>query len=315
VTRVDNPGPPQAADREGVGAAAAAAISRTRARPGPLGLTLLCVGLIALCLGFIWLRFPQAMLLWIAVAAVVTVGYQRARSHSEQYRKLLDDLVTTRQALATREREAGRLAERERLARDIHDGVGQSLASVILLLRAARGPATAHAPAACIQQLDTALDTAMSALAETRRLVRGQDPVALEQGGLADALAAQAADCTALGLPTTLAVHGHPRRLDISAEVALLRAAQEALANARKHAAAHHATVTLTFQDDEVSVDVVDDGVGFATDEIAGHRPDGTGYGLTGMQTRLAERGGEVAIESEPGAGTAVRATVPAETA
>jgi DNA-binding NarL/FixJ family response regulator len=75
----------------------------------------------------------------------------------------------------------------------------------------------AHAPAACVAQLDTALDTAAAALAETRRLVRGQDPAALEHGGLTEALAAQAAESGALGLPTTLAVHGQARRLDTSA--------------------------------------------------------------------------------------------------
>ncbi|MFE2728289.1 sensor histidine kinase [Kitasatospora sp. NPDC059327] len=246
----------------------------------------------------------------LAVAAALVTAYRRIRRHLREWARLVAELTAAQAALVEREREAGRLAEREHLAREIHDTVGQSLASVILLLRAALPPARSQDSEERIAQLRTALDTATGALAETRRMVRGLDPAAFSEGGLTEALAAQVADSTALGLCTTLTVEGTPRRIALAGEVALLRAAQEALSNARKHATARGATVTLTFQDDEVSVDIVDDGRGFDPATV-GERPDGSGYGLTAMQARILESGGELTVESEAGSGTAIRATVP----
>lgn len=242
----------------------------------------------------------------IGVAAVITEIYQRLRAQSEERRRLLDELVRTQRALAAREREAGRLAEREHLARGIHDTVGQALASVILLLRAApTAPENERRT-----QLSIALQTATAALADTRRLVRGHETDGPAEG-LAGALTTLATESSRLGLPTDFARHGRARPLPTPVEVALLRAAQEALSNARKHSGAGRAAVTLTFQDDEVSVDVVDDGAGFDPTVPAGLRPDGSGFGLTSMRGRIQERGGELTIESGPGAGAAIRATVP----
>lgn len=249
----------------------------------------------------------------IACAAVMTEVYQRLRAQSEERRRLLDELMRTQQALAVRERETGRLAERERLARDIHDTVGQSLASVILLLRAAIGQAphdqTHHT------QLQTALDTTLTALSETRRFVRGLDPEVIEKHGLRTALEALAAESTALGIPTTFAEYGQPQQIPLPYEVALLRAAQEAVANARSHAHPTAITITLTYLVDEVGIDIIDDGIGFdpadQTGPDAAPRADGSGYGLTAMRGRIHDCGGEVVIESEPGGGTALHAAIP----
>src|SRR5699024_3088184 len=248
----------------------------------------------------------------IASAAVMTEVYQRLRAQSEERRMLLDELVRTQEALAARERAAGRLAERERLARDIHDTVGQSLSSVILLLRAAlAGTARSDAEEAHRTQLQTALDSTLAALGETRRLVRGLAPESIEKHGLRAALTDLAADNRSMGVRTTFTEHGPARALTTAAEVALLRAAQEGVANARSHAGAASVAITLTYQDDEASVDVVDDGTGFDADAAPPARADGSGYGLAAMRTRIAEAGGTVVVESEPGSGTALRATVP----
>ncbi|MDG3008629.1 sensor histidine kinase [Rhodococcus sp. D2-41] len=252
----------------------------------------------------------------IASAVVMTGVYQGLRAQSEERRRLLQELMATQQALAAREREAGMLGERERLAREIHDTVGQSLASVALLLRAALAPAKSDDPQSeRDNQLRTALETTLAALAETRQFIRGLDPVAIERNGLTQALGALAQESTELGLPTEFRHDGAVRTLDTSVQVALLRAAQEAMSNARKHARARHATITLTFQGDEISIDIVDDGAGFDPAAVGGIRADGSGYGLTSMRARITERGGELTIESEPGRGTAVRATVPVEPA
>lgn len=248
----------------------------------------------------------------IATAAVMTEVYQRLRAQSEEHKRLLDELIHTQLALTVREREAGRLAERERLARDIHDTVGQSLASVILLLRAAIGQAPddkAHH-----NQLQTALDTTLTALSETRRFVRGLDPEVIEKHGLRKALEALAAESTALGIPTTFAEYGQPQQIPLQYEVALLRAAQEAVANARAHAKPSSIAITLTYLTDEVGIDIIDDGIGFTPTSAPGPtRADGSGYGLTAMRGRIHECGGEVVIESEPGGGTALHAAIPLE--
>lgn len=251
----------------------------------------------------------------IASAAVMTEIYQRLRVQSEERRRLLDELVRTQQALAAHEHEAGRLAERERLARDIHDTVGQSLASVILLLRAALGDTDAGPRGEAHRtQLQTALDSTLAALAETRRLVRGLAPESIEKRGLVRALSSLADENRALGTRTTFTEHCSSNPIPIAAEVALLRVAQEAVANARNHAEAHSVTITLTHQGDEVSVDVVDDGVGFDPAARTGRRADGSGFGLQAMRSRIRECGGEVVVESEPGSGTAIRATIPITT-
>lgn len=274
----------------------------------------------------------------IASAVVMTEIYHRLRAQSEERRRLLDELVRTQAALAVQEREAGRLAERERLSREIHDTVGQSLSSVILLLRASLAetamadegdpvpgdPAPGEtapggtAPGAASRahrthrvQLQTALDSTLAALSETRRLVRGLAPETIERHGLRHALEALAAESRTLGLPVVFTEHGPARPLARPAEVALLRAAQEAVVNARKHAAPSTVTITLTYQDDEASIDVVDDGRGFDAHAVTTQRDDGSGYGLAAMRARIGECGGTVVVESEPGAGTAVRATVP----
>ena len=109
---------------------------------------------------------------------------------------------------------------------------------------------------------------------------------------------------------------GEARALHPEVEVTLLRVAQEALANVAKHAGASRAGITLSYMEDVVSLDVRDDGVGFAPDESngspAGGRPSGSGFGLIAMRQRVGRLAGQLEIESEPGAGTAVSASLPA---
>ena len=114
----------------------------------------------------------------------------------------------------------------------------------------------------------------------------------------------------AAGLPVDWQLSGVPVSLHTAHEVALLRIAQSALANATQHADATRVTVTLSFMDTEVALDVVDDGVGFDPDTIsAGDR----GFGLSGMRSRARSLQGTLVVESRPGQGTAVAVTVPLE--
>ena len=114
------------------------------------------------------------------------------------------------------------------------------------------------------------------------------------------------------GVDAALTTTGDARPLHPDVEVALLRTAQEALANVAKHARAGRVGLTLSYLEDLVILDVRDDGAGF---EPAARRPTGSpdgGFGLTGMRHRVQRLAGRLEIESQPGAGTVVSATVPA---
>ncbi|MFE7235475.1 sensor histidine kinase [Streptomyces sp. NPDC002405] len=251
-------------------------------------------------------------LLGAAVAAATVLGYEALYRESERRRELIEELVATRAELADAERTAGTLAERERLAREIHDTLAQGLSSIQLLLRAAQRALPDGSPAAA--HIEQARATAQDNLAEARRFVHALTPPDLERGSLAGALERL---CSGVAAPPKVrfTVSGTPAELPTPYEVALLRIAQSALGNTLRHSRAHRAEITLSFMDTAVALDVVDDGAGFDPD--AGHtaaRPrraaDG-GFGLPAMRSRAEALGGTFAVESAPGQGTAVAVTLP----
>ncbi|MGW9299520.1 sensor histidine kinase [Streptomyces cyaneofuscatus] len=248
-------------------------------------------------------------LLGAAVAIATVLGYDALFRESERRRELIVELVATRAELAEAERTAGTLAERERLAREIHDTLAQGLSSIQLLLRAAErtlpedAPATAHVRAA--------REAAQANLAEARSFVRALTPPDLEHGSLAAALERLCARTTGPDLAVRFAVSGTPVELPTPYEVALLRTAQSALANTVRHARAGRAEITLSFMDTSVALDVVDDGRGFdPSGAPVAERGDG-GFGLPAMRSRAATLGGTLSVESAPGQGTALAVTLP----
>jgi len=220
----------------------------------------------------------------------------------------LEQLESTRGELAAAERESGRLAERQRLARDLHDTLAQGFVSIVLQLQAAEGELPAGADAAR-GHLERARRTASDNLTEVRRLVWDLRPESLRAASLGEALG-RLTDRLAeeTGVAVTAAVTGTPRPLRPDAEVTLLRVTQEALANVRKHAHAGRVALTLSYMDGEAALDVRDDGVGFVG--VDGSGPNG-GLGLHGMRERVEALGGRLAVESASGAGTTVAVTVP----
>ncbi|HEY7815479.1 MAG TPA: sensor histidine kinase, partial [Nakamurella sp.] len=217
------------------------------------------------------------------VATVITLVYQGLRRESESRARLVIELTAAQQRLAATERRAGTLVERDRLARELHDTVAQSLASIVLLLRSA-GSSYTEAPEPARRQLDTALDAARSALNDTRRMVRALAPAELVDRPLDKALQRILDTSSHLGLRTFFVVDGEPAPLPTSTAVALLRVAQGAVANVTAHAAATRVGVTLTFQPDAVSLDIVDDGRGFDPDDATPSATAGTGFGLRTMR-------------------------------
>jgi signal transduction histidine kinase len=232
------------------------------------------------------------------VVGIVTQSLERA--------DLISQLEATRAELADVSRQAGALAERQRLAGEIHDTLAQGFSSILMLIQAADAqldhtPDTAHA------QLALAAQTARENLAEARTLVTGLASTQLEAGTLTDALRRLTERSGAeLGIKTSFQASGPERSLPAAMEVVLLRTGQEALANVRKHAAATEVTVRLSYSGDQVQLAVTDDGVGFDPAVVNG------GYGLRGMRVRVAEAGGSVTVETAPGKGTSVLAEVPA---
>lgn len=248
-----------------------------------------------------------------AVAVATVLGYQALYEESEQRRRLIEELRDTRNDLAAAEHSAGVLAERERLAREIHDTLAQGLSSIQLLLRAAERALPDDADVAT-GHVTRARETAQDNLAEARRFVHALSPVELEGGSLPAALERL---CTTTrersGLTVHFQVSGEPFEVATPYEVALLRIAQSALANTVQHAGASRAELTLSYMDTRVTLDAVDDGVGFdpAVAPPAGNEEGG--FGLAAMRARARSLGGTWTVESSPGNGTALAVSFPHE--
>lgn len=227
---------------------------------------------------------------------------------AEKRATLIDELEQARTELAQIEHARGVLAERQRLSHEIHDTLAQGFTSILTLAQAIE-VALDRNPDAVRERLALLEQTARDNLAEARALVSSLAPVSLQDATLPEAIeriAARFADET--GLVVDVQVDGTARVLPPNVEVVLLRTAQEALTNVRKHAGAHRVTVALRFRPGPVgaaTVAVVDDGRGFEPDATTRDR-----YGLRGMRARVEQVGGLLEIVSTPGTGTTVRATV-----
>jgi signal transduction histidine kinase len=253
-----------------------------------------------------------------AAAIAVGLGYRALYRETLERQRLIDALLAAREELAEKEREAGVLSERARLAREIHDTVAQGLASIQLLLHAAER-ADDERPG--IEHIRLARETAALNLEETRRFIRALTPKALDNQTLVGALqrlaesarqAAAARDSAGSGsgdgLQVDVRVSGDAAHLPTAIETALLRVAQGALANVLHHARAQRVMLTLTYMEDAVTLDIVDNGRGFDPTAMPARRggDGGQSFGVTAMRTRVDQLGGEFTLESAPGSGTAV---------
>lgn len=245
-------------------------------------------------------------LLGAGVAVVIGLGYQALTREVAQREDLIDELTRTRGQLAVAERAAGAVAERERLAREIHDTVSQSLSSIVMLLHAAQreGPESEKGR----ERVEQARLAAADALAETRSFIHALAPPSLRAGGIADALRRLGVTTTETsGLLVRVDVSSYSGALPTPVETALLRIAQSAIANVAQHAHATRVDVTLSRLDNEVILDVVDDGAGFDP-ALLERRPgtDRASFGLVAMQDRVTSLGGRLVVESSEDRGTNV---------
>ncbi|MES2440569.1 MAG: sensor histidine kinase [Verrucomicrobiota bacterium] len=198
------------------------------------------------------------------------------------------------------------LAERGRFAREIHDSLAQGLTSISLQLECVRHEIKGDAPK-LRSHIETARRLVRDSLSEARRTVWNLRPLALGEADLASALQKFAADLTRDGrIHCRQEIEGTPRPLPPEHEAALLRIGQEALTNAVRHAAPSEMLLRLRFGADWITLAVRDNGRGFDVAALAGK-----GFGLTGMQERVAGLGGSFSIDSIPEEGTEVSATLP----
>jgi signal transduction histidine kinase len=233
---------------------------------------------------------------------------------SQNRQNLIDELQATRNALAASERQAGIMHERQRLAHEIHDTLAQGFTSIVMHLEAAEVqiPDELRSIRSHIEQ---ACRTARENLVETRRLLLDLQPVILDEATFPEAIIqltnrwSKESDINASAFITGTIFDLRP-----AIEVTLLRSAQEALANVRKHSKASKVTLTLSYMHETVALDVQDDGIGFDTrclNFFSIEQPTGS-YGLKAQNERVSLLGGMFSVESMPNEGTTVAIALPA---
>jgi signal transduction histidine kinase len=267
------------------------------------------------------LIYLAVLLCNLLIAETMTVISVRAERKSQSREDRIDQLAETNAKLAAalqenaglhaqlmaQAHEAGVLHERQRMAGEIHDVLAQGLTGIVTQLEAAES----H-PSDRDRHLATAKRLARESLTEARRSVQALRPQTLEAGRLTDALDEVVRGWSDMhGVRADLTVTGMARPMLPEIETTLLRTAQEALANVGKHAAAGRVGLTLSYMEDVVTLDVRDDGAGFDPDAPRDLTDEG-GFGLRAMRERLNRIAGTLEVESEPGAGTAISACVPA---
>ena len=241
------------------------------------------------------------LLATIAALAVENAHvYQEADARARLRRQLLAREITVQEE------------ERRRIARELHDEVGQSLTGLIMSLDALEQTVASDGrePRHLRRYLTEARDIASSTLKEIRRVIFDLRPTLLDDLGLAAAVDWYAkTSLSKAGIQPIVRASGLDSRLPQQLEVALYRLVQEAVANVIKHSYAHQCTVSLTGTDGSVETVVEDDGRGFDPAKIS--RAGEEHLGIVGMQERVRSLGGQFAIDSHPGGGTRVHIRIP----
>jgi signal transduction histidine kinase len=204
---------------------------------------------------------------------------------------------------------AAQEAERQRIARELHDETGQSLTAIGLGLRGASTTLRVDADKAAhnLRQLESLVAHALN---ELQRLIADLRPSHLDDLGLPSAVRWYAGEVqNRVPLQVSVEVVGEPHPTPPAVTIALFRMVQEALTNVVKHAAARNVKVRLCYADGSVGASIEDDGRGFDIAQVS--RPDRPSWGLLGMHERASLLGGTLSVESQPGAGTRVEVRIP----
>lgn len=273
-----------------------------------LGATGLSIGALGLHSGFSQGGIVGP-LVGAGVAIVISLGYRSQAAQTVERERLMRELVATRGQLAATEHESGVLAERARLAREIHDTVAQGLSSIQMLLHAAE---RADPERAGSEHIRLARETAAASLADTRRFIRELAPAALVDQGIGPALRRLAETQWERGALRVEVQVADSLELPMYLQTAFLRIAQGAMANVVQHARAATAIISIQQDDDSVQLRISDNGCGFDRDGSTARREAGASdsFGLTATRERVDQLGGELVILSSPGAGTVLTVTL-----
>ena len=246
-----------------------------------------------------WAMSFVAADVFVAVFTLITVSEQRARR----------DLAAANQKLrnyAVKIEELAVVQERNRLAREIHDGLGHYLTAVNIQIKAAQAMINQN-PTLASEALDNAQTLTQEALADVRRSISSlrEDPATSRP--LPELLERLLAEAGAAGIQTSFSLQGIPRPLSSQADFSLYRLTQEALTNVRKHANASRVDLRLAYGEHSVRVEIADDGAG--TTLLPG---ESSGFGLTGIRERVELLGGAFRVQTAPGQGFQIIAEIPA---
>jgi signal transduction histidine kinase len=279
-------------------------------RAASIGIGMACIGLVATAFQLTvpqWYRSNEHIsdLLMLTIGLVLTIAMAAVAGNERRARERVQVVNEQLRASAARVAELSATAERNRVARDIHDGLGHHLTAISVLLEKATAFRDRDAGVADAA-IDDAWRSTRHALDDVRRSVG-----ALRQEGapfrLSEALRELA--CQTGDGPLTVSVDcsGDESRHPPATLMALYRAAQEGITNVRRHARATHASVAVVCERSGASLIVADDGDGF--------EPGREGFGLRGMRERIQLLGGSVDVDTRPGRGTRVAVTVPSRPA
>ncbi len=285
-------------------------------RGGVVASALLTVGVFGVIItasGFDPAALPSVLAqgtLALAFSLLLGLWVTQVAEQSEQRAELIDRLEHAQVELAASHHAAGVTAERERMAQEIHDTLAQGFTSVVMLAQAARADLGRADTEHAVERLELVERTARDNLAEARALVAAFAPVGLAESGLAAALERLATRFTEeTGVAVDVDVDEACRTVGREREVILLRSAQEALTNVRRHAGASQVRLALACgTGGDVRLEIADDGRGI--DEASAE-----GFGLRGMRERVASGGGRLAVAGGPTGGTRVLVTLPDTTA
>jgi signal transduction histidine kinase len=234
----------------------------------------------------------------LSMAIANATLYQEVQAREELRGELLRQVVSAQES------------ERQRIARELHDHTGQTLTALSLGLAAASA-SVQRDPELAARQLHELKTMSTRVIKELHDLVMGLRPSILDDLGLVPALRGQVQKFEKrTGIVTRFEVNGRIRRIQPEIETTIFRIAQESLTNVVKHADARHVTVQLTYDETTIQLMVQDDGSGFDQEEALKNDSEYR-WGLLGMQERVSLAGGNWEIDSQSGAGTTIRVSIP----
>jgi signal transduction histidine kinase len=244
---------------------------------------------------FMWVMPLIAAMVFVAVFTQMTVSEQKARAELDQAHRKLREYAVQVEELAIAE-------ERNRLAREIHDGLGHYLTAVNIQIKAALAMSDQD-PALTQEALKKAQTLTQEALADVRRSISSLRQDTTSGRPISETLSRLVQDACTTGVEASFTTQGTPRPLNSQVEFTLFRIGQEGLTNVRKHAQAQRVELCLEYLQDSVRFSIQDDGVGASQ--------TGAGFGLMGLRERLELLGGQLTFSTSPGKGFLLQAKIP----